>query len=288
METIQHIFIGFLNKFWNYSIEILPYFFIATVIVAFIQSYLSFNIIRRFVNRRFLSPVITAVFGSSAPVCSCSMIPIAQTINSLSKSYAPAIAFLISAPILSPIIFFLMLGMFGWELTVFRFVFGFLVALITAYLVDIFFKKPPSLPMFSSGGQSLSKWQAFKLAFKDIFIGTGKYVLLGLLIASAVATLIPSTLITKFAQFPLSYFFITVFSIPIYVCSGEEIPIAKSFVDLGFTQGQALTFMLSSAGICIPTISATFKFFPKKLAVSYVTIWFLCSIIGGVLFDLIF
>jgi len=288
METLQQIFIDFLNKFWDYSIEILPYFFVATVIGAFVQSHLNFNIIRKFVNRRFLSPVIAAVFGSSAPVCSCSMIPIAQTINSLSKSYAPAIAFLISAPILSPVIFFLMFGMFGWELTVFRFVFGFFVALITAYLVDIFFKKPLSLPMFSSGSQSLSKWQVFKIAFKDIFIGTGKYVLLGLLIASAVATLVPSTFITKFAQFPLSYFFITLFSIPIYVCSGEEIPIAKSFVDLGFTQGQALTFMFASAGICVPTISSTFKFFPKRLAVFYVLIWFFGSIIGGVLFDLIF
>ena len=288
MENILSLLFKFIDKFIYYFFEILPYFFVATIFGAFIQSYLSFNFIRKFVNKRFLSPIITAIFGSSAPVCSCSMIPIAQTINSLSKSYAPAIAFLISAPILSPVIFFLMLGMFGWKLTVFRFVFGFIIALITAYIIDIIFKKPPSLPMFSSGGQNISKWQAFKVAFKEIFIGTGKYVLLGLLIASAVAVLIPSSLVTKFANFPFSYLFITIFSIPIYVCSGEEIPIAKSFVDLGFTQGQALTFMLASAGICIPTISATFKLFPKKLAIFYVLVWFIGSIIGGVLFDLIF
>jgi len=288
MEIIVQIFINFINKFWHYSIEILPYFFVATIFGAFIQSYLSFNFIRKFVNKKFLSPIITAFFGASAPVCSCSMIPIAQTINSLSKSYAPAISFLISAPILSPVIFFLMLGMFGWELTIFRFIFGFILAVITAYLMDLFFKKPPTLPMFSSGGQSQNKWQAFKTAFKEIFIGTGKYVLLGLLIASAIAVLIPSSLVTKFSSFPFSYLFITIFSIPIYVCSGEEIPIAKSFVDLGFTQGQALTFMLASAGICIPTISATFKFFPKKLAIFYVLVWFIGSVIGGLLFDILF
>ncbi len=288
MDMIVQIFTEFLKKFIDYSLDILPYFFIATIFGALIQSYLSFNMIRRFVNRRFLSPIITTIFGASAPVCSCSMIPIAQTINSLSKGYAPAISFLISAPILSPVIFFLMLGMFGWELTIFRFVFGFILAVITAYLIDMFFKKPPSLPMFSSSGKQTDKWKAFKNAFSEIFIGTGKYVLLGLLIASAVAVLVPSSLITKFSNFPFSYFFITVFSIPIYVCSGEEIPIAKSFVDLGFRQGQALTFMLASAGICIPTISATFKFFPKALAIFYISVWFIGSIIGGVLFDLLF
>ncbi len=281
------MFEQFVNKFLGYSLEVFPYFFIATVIGAFIQSYVSFNIVRRFINRGY-SPVITAFFGSSVPVCSCSMIPIAQTINSLSRSYAPAVAFLISAPILSPVIFFLMIGMFGWKLTIFRFVFGFFTAVITAYIVNIFFKKPPTLPMISSKGQSLSRWQVFKTAFKDIFIGTGKYVLIGLLIASAVAVLIPSSVVTRFSEFPFSYIFIAVFSIPIYVCSGEEIPIAKSFVDLGFSQRQALTFIFASAGICVPTISATFKIFPRKLAAFYVLVWFLGSIAGGILFDLIF
>ncbi|WP_457635934.1 permease [Persephonella sp.] len=281
------VFEQFINKFLGYSLEILPYFFIATVIGAFIQSYVSFNFVRKFINKDY-SPAVTALFGSSVPVCSCSMIPIAQTINSLSKSYAPAVAFLISAPILSPVVFFLMIGMFGWKLTIFRFVFGFLTAVITAYIVNILFKKPPALPMISSKGQSSNRWQIFKTAFKEIFIGTGRYVLIGLLIASAVAVLIPSSVVVRFSEFPFSYIFIAVFSIPIYVCSGEEIPIAKSFFDLGFSQGQALTFMFASAGICIPTISATFKIFPKKLAVFYVLIWFFGSTAGGILFDLIF
>jgi len=179
---LYEIPIKFLLKFWEYFSEILPFFLLATIFGAFIQSYISFNVVRKFVNKRYLSPIITATFGASAPVCSCSMIPIAQTINSLSKGYAPAISFLISAPILSPVIFFLMLGMFGWKLTIFRFIFGFILAVITAYLIDIFFKKPPSLPMFSSGKKQTDKWQAFKNAFKEIFIGTGKYVLLGLLL----------------------------------------------------------------------------------------------------------
>ena len=106
---IVDIFVSFVNKFFEYSLEILPYFFIATVFGAFIQSFISFNVIRKFVNNRLLSPIITAIFGASAPVCSCSMIPIAQTINSLSKGYAPAVSFLISAPILSPVIFSLCL-----------------------------------------------------------------------------------------------------------------------------------------------------------------------------------
>jgi hypothetical protein len=288
METFLEIISKLINKFFEYSIEIFPYFLIATIIGALIQSYISFKIVRKFVNHKILSPIATAVFGASVPVCSCSMIPIAQTINSLSKSFAPAISFLISAPILSPVIFLLMLGMFGWKLTIFRFIFGLFLAVFSAYTVNIFFKKSPMLPMFSSSGENENRWQKFKSAFKEIFIGTGKFVLIGLLIASAVSVLIPDSLITKFSNFPFSYLLITSFSIPIYVCSGEEIPIAKSFLDLGLTEGQILTFMLASAGICIPTISATFKIFPKRLVVFYISIWFLGSIFSGLIYDTLF
>ncbi len=279
---------SFINKFIHYSIDILPYFFLASIFGAVVQVYLNFGLIRKYLSRKFLSPIFTAVFGASAPVCSCSMIPVAQTINSLSKGYSPAFSFLISAPILSPVIFFLMLGMFGWELTVFRFVFGFIFAVLTGYIVDFLFKKPPSLPMFSSGASNLSKWQLFKKAFKDIFFSTGKFVLIGITIASFVSAVIPQSVVSKFAQLPFSYLLITVASIPVYVCSGEEIPIARSFVDLGLSYGQALTFMIASAGICIPTISAVMKLFPKWLSIFYITVWFIGSILGGVIFDLLF
>ena len=70
--------------------------------------------------------------------------------------------------------------------------------------------------------------------------------------------------------------------------AGEEIPIGKSLLELGLTEGQVLTFMFAGSGICIPTIMATIKFFPKKLVYYYVAVWFIGSIIAGVSYDLIF
>ncbi len=285
--SIPDILEQFVLKFLSYTAEILPYFLLATLVGAFIQTYVSFGSVKRLLNRRLFSPFITSVFGSSIPVCSCSMIPLAQSINSLSKSYAPAVAFLISAPILSPVILLLMLGVFGWELTLFRFAFGIAFAVVSAYIADLLFRKPPSLPLLASERREENRWQGFKVAFKDTFIGTGKYVLLGLLIASLVSVLIPPSTVAKFAEFPLAYPVIALVSIPVYVCSGEEVPIAKSFLELGLTQGQALTFMLASSGICVPTIMATINFFPRKLVFFYVSLWFIGSILGGVLFDFV-
>ena len=284
-EIIKEIF----YKFFLYSKEVLPFFFIASIIGALIQTFLKLSLIKKFINHKFLSPVASALFGASAPVCSCSMIPIAQTINSFSRYYSPVIAFLISAPALSPVIFFLMLGMFDLKLTVYRFIFGIVLAIIGGILADFIFKKPRLLGLLTSTQKdNRSNWEKFKYNFKDIFLDTGKYVLIGLIIASLISVLIPATLISKFADLPFSYLLIAIISIPLYLSAGEEIPIGKSLLDLGLTQGQVLTFMFAGSGICLPTIMATIKFFPKKLVYYYVAIWLLGSIIAGISYDLIF
>jgi hypothetical protein len=69
------------------------------------------------------------------------MIPVAQLMNSLSKTYAPVISFLIIAPIVSPITLLLTYGVLGFYMTIFRVLGAFLFALVVAYTVDILFKK---------------------------------------------------------------------------------------------------------------------------------------------------
>ncbi|RUM58148.1 MAG: hypothetical protein DSY59_01720 [Persephonella sp.] len=285
----EEIIKEFLHKFFVYSTEVIPFFFIASIIGALIQTYFKINIIRKFINHRILSPIVSALFGASAPVCSCSMIPIAQTINSFSRYYSPVIAFLVSAPALSPVIFFLMLGMFSVELTIYRFLFGIALAVIGGLIADFFFKKPRMLGILTSTQKSnKTNLERFKESFKSIFIDTGKYVLLGLVIASFMSAIIPPPLISKFADLPFSYLLIAVLSIPLYLSAGEEVPIGKSLLDLGLSPGQVLTFMFAGSGICLPTIMATIKFFPKKLVYYYIFIWLLGSIIAGISYDLIF
>ena len=254
-----------------------------------IQTFLNITVLKRFINNRILSTIVSAIFGASAPICSCSMIPIAQTVNSFSRYYSPVIAFLISAPALSPVIFILMLGMFDIELTIYRFLFGIILAIVGGIIADFIFKKPRMLGLLTSTDKdNRSNVEKFKDNFKSIFIDTGKYVLIGLVIASLLSVIVPPTLISKFSDMPFSYLIISVVSIPLYLSAGEEVPISKSLIDLGLTKGQVLTFMFSGSGICIPTIMATLKFFPKKLVYYYVIVWLIGSILAGISFDIIF
>ncbi len=274
----------FLKTFLDYTADVLPYFLIASLVGAALQSVGGLRLISSRLAGSAPAPLITALMGAVVPLCSCSMIPVARTINSFSGgSYAPVVSFLVTAPTLSPVVLLLTFGVFGWEMTVLRVVSTAVFALVLAVAVHLLFAKSATVPLLQ--GASPDGEEGFVKRFVTLFVSTGKYVLLGLLIASLVKSFLPQDLVLSFAGSPVSYPLISLLSVPIYVCSGEEVPIARSFYDLGLKPGQALTFMLASTGVCIPTIVALVSFLPKGVVALYTLSWLVFAVSAGVLTD---
>ncbi|MCS7277416.1 MAG: permease [Aquificaceae bacterium] len=281
----MELFRSFFNAFYGYLVDILPYFLLAVLVTSILQGFTKLKWLRFFLKRERTAPIYTSLLGGLLPLCSCSMLPVANLINSMSKSYAPVLSFLVVAPVVSPVMLLLTYGYFGLPMTLFRLLGTFLFALIFAYTVSPYFKKPKVIPLLmgSSGGSG----HGFFLYLKENLLGIGKYLLLGIVIASVIKTLLPPNLIASVAGSFLSYPFLSVVSVPVYVCSGEEVPIARALRDVGFTGGNALTFMLGGTGICLPTIVATMKFLPKGLVIAYVIFWLFFSTLMGFIYDAI-
>ncbi len=278
----------FLNTFYGYAVEIVPYFVLAALITSIIQTYVSLSWLRKALKNEKTAPIFTGFLGGLLPVCSCSMIPVANLINNFSRTYAPVLAFLVVAPVVSPITVTLTFAFFGLEMTLFR-VFGvFLFAILLAYSVGMFYKKERAIPLLGGFSGTESKGNVFLKSFKFTLLSTGKYLLLGIFIAALIKAFLPMELVSYVAGTPLSYPLIALVSVPVYVCSGEDVPIAKALLQVGFTHGNALTFMLGGSGICVPTILATMSFLPKRIVLVYTVSCFFMSWLAGLLFDLLF
>jgi len=286
---MEHIYL-LLNTFYQYTLDIFPYFILASFLTSLIQTYLNLNALMSILSKNKLAPLFTCLFGALMPLCSCSMIPVAQLMNSLSKTYAPVISFLIIAPIVSPITLLLTYGVLGFYMTIFRVLGAFLFALVVAYTVDILFKKKEKISLRWSFEQKTSQksLQFFLNSLKYNLLSTGRYILIGIFVASLIATFFPVWVVGYLSGSPLSYPIISLISIPVYVCSGEDVPIAKALTHIGFTHGNALTFMLASSGICLPTIFAVKSFLPIRVIFVYVLSWFIFSSLLGFIFDLLF
>jgi uncharacterized membrane protein YraQ (UPF0718 family) len=213
------------------------------------------------------------------------MLPFANFINSHSKGYGPVLALLITAPTLSPVILLLTYGIFGLDVSIYRLVVSLAYALLVALVVEYFFKKPPTLQMKIRDNSS--KRSAFWEGLKEQ-LPVVKYLLIGVAIASLIKTYTPAWLTASLSKTPLAYPLISLVAVPIYVCSGEDVVLGRAMVDVGFTTGQAMTFMLGSSGVCLPTIFALFSFLPKKVVFAYSAGWFMFSILTGLVYDTLF
>jgi uncharacterized membrane protein YraQ (UPF0718 family) len=272
----------FFKNFYSYLVEIVPFFVLAMFVSAFLKAMVKPSLFLKFLSKRRSAPIFTALLGAVSPMCSCSMLPFANFINSYSKGYGPVLAFLITAPTLSPVILLLTYGLFGLDVSIYRLVGSLAYALLVAYSVGYFFKKPPTLQMKIR--DSSSKRSAFLEGLKEQ-LPVVKYLLIGIAIASLIKTFTPTWLTGSLSKTPLAYPLISLVAVPIYVCSGEDVVLGRAMVDVGFTTGQAITFMLGSSGVCLPTIFALFSFLPRKVVFAYSAGWFIFSILTGLIYD---
>ena len=79
----------------------------------------------KYIKRAFQAKPLTAValatvIGAFSPFCSCGIIPVIASLLIGGVPLAPVMSFWIASPSMDPEIFFLSVGMIGWDLAVWR------------------------------------------------------------------------------------------------------------------------------------------------------------------------
>jgi uncharacterized membrane protein YraQ (UPF0718 family) len=107
------IFESFLH-IWPYLVVTIP------LAVAINMSGASKYIKRAFAAQPFTAIVLATVVGAFSPFCSCGVIPVIASLLISGVPLAPVMSFWIASPSMDPEIFFLSVGMIGWQLAVWR------------------------------------------------------------------------------------------------------------------------------------------------------------------------
>jgi uncharacterized membrane protein YraQ (UPF0718 family) len=101
---------------WPYLVVTIP------LAVAVQMSGASKYIKRAFQAKPLTAIVLATVVGAFSPFCSCGVIPVIASLLISGVPLAPVMSFWIASPSMDPEIFFLSVGMIGWELAVWRLV----------------------------------------------------------------------------------------------------------------------------------------------------------------------
>lgn len=109
------------NFIFDSFLHIWPYLLVTIPLAVAIQmSGASKYIKSAFGARPLIAIVLATVVGAFSPFCSCGVIPVIASLLISGVPLGPVMSFWIASPSMDPEIFFLSVGMIGWELAVWR------------------------------------------------------------------------------------------------------------------------------------------------------------------------
>ncbi len=238
-----------------------------------------------------------ALFGAVTPFCSCSSIPIFLGFLEAGIPLGVTFSFLITSPLINEYLVILMLGFFGWKITLLYVVSGVLIGVVSGlilgrmnldqYLVaDLIEKrgndiKEELFPAFT--GRLKFGWDEAVSIAKKIWL----WVLVGVGIGAAIHNYIPQEMIQKIISKTgiFSVPIATILGVPMYGSCAAIVPIAVVLFQKGIPLGTALAFMMAVAALSLPEAIMLRRAMRLQLIFIFFGITTLAIIVTGYLFN---
>ncbi|WP_412760405.1 permease [Peribacillus butanolivorans] len=241
--------------FISILIESLPFILLGVLISGIIQMFVSEEMIAKIIPK---NPVLSVLYAIGAGVlflaCECGIVPITRRLIAKGVPLSAAIAFMLSAPILNPIVLFSTYIAFGnsWSMVFYRGGIAFLVVLIIALILSFQFKTN------QLKHEHIGHTHQHSHTFKDKVIGmfkhsieeffsVGKYLIIGALLAAAIQTFLKTSVLLEIGQGNLSGNVVMMaLSYVMSLCSQADAFVASSFRST-FSTSSLVAFLVFGA-----------------------------------------
>jgi len=243
--------------------------------------------------------IMGVIFGAVTPFCACSTVPMTLGFLQAGVPFGTVMSFLISSPLMDPLVFILLGTFMGWKVAV-----GFLV--LTSFFAVIFgvifdkmgwsnqvknvlikqngHEENEEMPEGFINRLKISFIKAWE-DFKAVFI----YMVIGVAIGSAIYGYLPEDLLAKVAgpDNPFAVFVVAIIGMPLYIRVESAIPIGLALMDKGASIGAVIALIISGAGIAIPELTMLASIFKKKIIIAFIVIVFISAVLSGLIFNML-
>ena len=255
-----------------------------------------------------LGVVLKAILiGIPMPLCSCSVIPVAESMSKKGASKQAVIGFLITAPETGADSIALSWGLLGPIYAILRPVVAFFSAIVAALLVGGV-KESKSAPTLvvdeeknsnccSSCASTSAKpapknpstfSRIIKYSFYTLMDDLLWYLVFGIVLAGFLGTAIPQIIGDKGWPLYLQYMVMLTVSLPMYICATSATPVAVALILSGISPGAALIMLTAGPASNVTTIGFIAGRFGSKVLLAYVLSIALVSIGFAMMMDTLF
>ncbi|PAB57219.1 permease [Anaeromicrobium sediminis] len=295
-----------LGFFKHIAGELVVLFIAISFLVALLQRYISQETIKRILTKphKGLQNIMGAALGAITPFCSCSTIPILVGLFKSGAPFGGTISFLITSPVLNPMIIILFMKFFGVKITIIYSVVTFVFAVLIGTLLEKLGMENQVKNVAIKGGHNeeitydvlegtpMEKhMEVFKLSIRDtfsLFVKVLPFLFVGAGVGAFIYGFVPESFIVKVAG-PDNLFAVPVSAIigvPMYVRTETMIPIAKALNASGMSMGAIMALIIGGAGASIPEVTLLNTIFKKKMVIAFVVSVFSVATITGYIFNI--
>ncbi|MEK4484305.1 permease [Psychrobacillus sp. FSL H8-0484] len=251
----SQLFLQFNTIFISILIESLPFILLAVIVSALIQVFVTDEMLAKVIPKnRFLSVLSASALGAIFPACECGIIPIARRLMAKGVPLHAAIAFMLTGPIINPVVLFSTYVAFGnsWKMVLYRGGLSFVVAFIVGIILSYQFKESQLKHTFihqvspkniTVKGKVLGSLKHMV----DEFFSVGKYLIFGAIIAAAVQTYMKTSTLTSIGHGDYSSSLVMMgLAFIMSLCSSADAFVAASFRST-FSTGAIIAFLVFGA-----------------------------------------
>lgn len=281
--------IRYINELFRLTNEMSPYLLFGLFIAGLLHVYFEKERTIKYLGKNNLKSVIYAsLLGVPLPLCSCGVIPTGIAFYKEGASKGATVSFLISTPqtgVDSIAVTWSMMNLpFALLRPIIAFLTGILGGLLSNRLNHNAELQNSSETDTCQGDCDVKKREGklkslFRYAFVEFLEDIAKWLVIGLLIATAISVLLPDDFFTMYLDNKiLSMLIVLSASVPLYICATGSVPIAVALMAKGLSPGAALVLLMAGPATNAATIAVLTKVLGRKTVLIY-----LFSIISGAL-----
>ncbi len=282
------------------SLKILILLYGMIAVIGFLRTYLPQEKIKGWIGeKKGWGNFFASLFGAVTPFCSCSSIPIFLSFIKAGIPLGIAFSFLITSPLINEYLVVLMLGFFGWKITVAYVVSGMTIGVfcgivlgkmnLEVHLVEDLLPQvfPESRETDRPGFRAriLFGLREANSTLKKLWL----WVLVGVGIGAFIHNYVPQqtiqAIIGKTGVFSVPV--ATLIGVPLYGSCAAIVPIAVVLFQKGVPLGTALSFMMAIAALSLPEAIMLRRAMRLPLIAIFFGITTLGIIFTGYLFNLL-
>jgi uncharacterized protein len=271
--------------FVSIVVQALPFLVLGVVLSGAIAAFVPASFWKKALPKNpALAVPVAGAAGAVLPGCECASVPVANGLMARGVAPAAALAFLLSAPAINPIVLASTFVAFPGEpmMVVARFIASLATAVIMGWLWLRFGKAKWLRIGPRDHLVGTSSWHTFRLTATHDFLHAGGFLVIGGLFAAALNVLVPQQWLAAVADQPiLSVLVLALLAVILSICSEADAFVAASLTEFSLTA--KLAFLVVGPMVDLKLISLQAGTFSSKFATRFAPATFVLAVLFSML-----